>query len=284
MKTYLTVLFSLFFISVFAQNTFNYRLDFDRPVPSVLTSIEVTDSCYYVCGATIDTVAPFNLRSLFAKVDLNGEIIWSKFTTDPFVSYETSRNTLVPTNDGNFFVTGVYSDTTSLGAILIKYSPEGDIIFTKRYLSPYYPSFPFMSIPNCVITSDSGLFLVNNIQNPISITDMYVIKTDSIGNIEWGEIYGGSIFSEISHSALLEDDNNLTIGALKTNVNFENNDYVARTYLFQINDSGDYNWEYLSPEGDLQHSVFDLVPTNDGGYIIASGKGIEFQKTYTMGF
>src|SRR5690606_33003886 len=185
MKSKLTIIILLFWICVSAQNTFNHRLDFDRPLPTVFTSIEVTDSCYYLCGITGHLTWPYRVGSLFAKLSLDGEIENYNTLTDSLVSYPTWRNTLKPTADGNFIVTGSASKPPS--AHLIKYTPGGDTIFTKRYLSPYYPVDTLIFHQTSAITLDGGYLLLSNI-NPFNYkTDIYAVKTDSEGNVEWDE-------------------------------------------------------------------------------------------------
>ena len=276
MKIGSTILLLFLLSNILGQNTFNYRLDFDRPVPSVLTSIEVTDSCYYACGITNDSIWPFRIGSLFSKISLEGEVLWHKTVTDSITTYENWRNTLTPTNDGNFIVTGLSYDTISITALMMKYTSNGDTIFTRRYRSPYYPTKPFISLITSLKTPDEGHLLLSNVSNPAGTADIYLIKTDSLGDIEWDEIYGGQIWSEGVNSVFYNGEGKYIIGAWQTNVNFVNNNYKARTYLFQIDSLGTIEWEYLSTEDELQNSARDILPTADGGYVIASGKGIEF--------
>src|SRR5690606_18884001 len=275
MKSTLTIIILFFWLSISAQNTFNYRLDFDRPVPTVFTSIEVTDSCYYLCGITNHLTWPYRVGSLFAKLSLDGEIEYYNTLTDSLVSYPTWRNTLRPTADGNFTVAGTASQPSS--ANLIKYNQYGDTLFTQRYLSPYYPVKPFIALITSEKTPDGGHLLLSNI-SPIDYkTDMYAIKTDSLGNIEWDAIYGtGTNWSEGVHSVLCLEDGGYIIGGKLSNNNYVKSNFIFRTYILQVDSLGEVEWEYLSPAGELQNSAFGMLPTPDGGLVIASGKGVEF--------
>src|SRR5690606_33478503 len=205
----------------------------------------------------------------------DGEVEWYKVISKTKTKYETSRNTLTPTYDGNFVVTGVTADTSTSGTLLMKYTPAGDTLFTRRYLSHYAPAKPFTSVPSILITPYSGFLLVNNISNPISTTDIYVIKTDSTGNVEWDEIYGGTTWSEISYS-LKKGHHNYIIGGLQGNINLFPNNYESMTYLMNIDSQGTVQWEYLSDENELQFAASDFLLTPDGGYVIASGKGVQY--------
>lgn len=265
----------MFWLSVSAQNTFNYRLDFDRPVPTVFTSIEVTDSCYYVCGITNHLTWPYRVGSLFARLNLEGEIDYYNTLTDSLIYYGTWRNTLKPTADGNFIVTGSASKPPS--NILIKYTPEGDTIFSRRYLSPYYPIDTIIFHIASTITLDRGYLLLNNISPFNHKINIYAVKTDSMGNVEWDKIYGaGTNWTENTNSVLCLENGGYIIGGSLSNHNFVNNNFIFRTYIFQVDSLGEVEWEYLSPEGELQNSAFGMLPTSDGGLVIASGKGVEY--------
>ena len=65
------------------------------------------------------------------------------------------------------------------------------------------------------------------------------------------------------------------IGGRYTNTNFVGNNFIARTQLIEIDSGGTAQWEYLSPEGELWNYAYDVLLTDDGGYLIATGRGIE---------
>ncbi len=270
-----TIVFFLEIAFVFNQSTYNHRLDFDRPVPTVLTSIEVTDSCFYVCGITNDSLPPFQVGSLFAKMSFEGEILWYKTFINSYQYIGTWQNTLTPTTDGNFTVTAIYSDTTCSGGLLIKYTPLGDTVFTRKYISPYAPENNFTYFSGGHEVGDGGYMLVMNVTDPNPFSsNIYIIKTDSVGAIQWSDIYFDPELSEISSSVNIIK-NNLFIGGRRTNSNLVTQDYIARTQLMAIDSQGNVQWEYLSPEGELWNYAFDVLPTDDGGYLVASGRGVE---------
>jgi len=259
------------------QSTYNYRLSFDLPVSTVLASIELTDSCFYACGILSDTLPPYFNGSLFAKLSFEGEVLFYNMLVSPYRSCQTWNNTMEPTNDGNFLVTGNCADSIGRSALLVKYTPDGDTVFTKEYRSPYMPDNNFIA----VVTSqkaltDNGTFLLSNITNTInSNTDLFVKKVDSIGQLEWSTIYGENQNSESVESILLSEDK-ILIGGNLHNINFSNQDYFSRALLIQMTEEGEVDWIYESPEGELIRSVSDVLRTDDGGYLLSSGKGIEY--------
>ncbi len=260
-------------IGVWSQSTYNHRLDFDRPVPTVLTSIEVNDSCYYVCGITNDSLAPYQLGSLFAKISFEGSIEYYRTLTDSITYYGTWRNTLSPTIDGNFIVTGISSNPAS--ALLIKYTPLGDTIFTRKYTSPNAPWSNFISNQKALLTTNEEILLLSNITNIGGTGDMHIVKAASTGLELWEQVYGGPALSESSGSIIEIGNNKYIIGGVEHNINLVGSNYKSRTYLFQIDNIGNVEWEYKSPEGVLQYNANDILQSPDGGLVIASTKGIE---------
>ncbi len=256
-----------------SQTTYNHRLDFDRPVPTVLTSIEVTDSCFYVCGITNDTLPPFQVGSLFAKMSFEGEILWYKALTNSYKYIGTINNTLTKSNE-NFLVSGNYSDTTSSGALLIKYTSFGDTLFMKHYKNPYFPVEGFVVNNDLVLAEEGYIYLLNNIQTPSAHSQSYLLCLDDSGEKIWAENYGSIEYSESGNSISLMEDQ-FILGGVLTNLNFVSQDYIARTQLMAIDSQGNVQWEYLSPEGELWNYAFDVLPTDDGGYLVASGRGVE---------
>ena len=256
-----------------SQNTFNHRMHFGFS-GAVLTSIEVTDSCLYATGIARDTVSPFSIGSLFVKFDLDGNVLFSRVLTKPDHSYLMWRNTLTPTSDGNFMLTGAILDTTTNSLCLIKYTSNGDTIFTQKYANPFFPQESFIVNNSLSITEDNELLILNNINTPNNHSDIYLLKTDSSGNLIEDYIFGQNQ-SEFGNSMLLSTNEDIIIGGMRTNLNYVSQNHIARTYLFGIDSLGNTLWEYLTPEDELHNFASDILPTDDGGIIIASGKGVE---------
>lgn len=196
MRLTIISIFVFIVINVNAQITFNKRMDFDRSTSTILTNVEVTDSCYYVCGVAVDTVFPYRQGTLFSKIDLDGEVVWYKAMNDSLASFSILNHSLSKTEEGDFIVMGYGIDAVSMAALLMKFSPQGDIIFTKKYRSPYFPDNSFMSLRDGIQTDDEGFILSSNITNPNISTDISLIKTNSIGELEWDTIYGNLDWSE----------------------------------------------------------------------------------------
>lgn len=260
--------------TVYSQETFNKRLHFGFSA-SVLTSIEVTDSCFYATGVALDTISPFLQGALFVKFDLEGNISFSKLLTKPFHSYGMWPNNLTQVVDGDFLLSGTIIDTTGYHAGIIKYNISGDTLFTNKILSPFFPDNPFIASTDMLMNQENELYVLANVSDSMVHTTCYVIKTDDMGNIIWGKTYAVNGLSNSSESITQKSNNEIIIGALKHNINLVTQNFVAQTHLTAIDSTGEILWEYLSPEGELRNYTRSLLPTADGGLLVASGKGVE---------
>jgi len=261
----------------YAQVTFNHRLNFGMNSSSVLVGIGVTDSCYYAMGTAIDTTPPYDIGSLFVKFDLNGDVVFSKLFTQANKNYQMLFNTLSPTLDGNWMATGLHVDSTKVYHAMLKYNSEGDTLFTKKFISPYYPEENFLAATSSCELTDGGFILSSNVldPNPFS-SNLYLVKTDSLGHKVWDTIYIDPALTVLGNSTIPLAEGKMLVGATLTNNNLVGINYISRMVILKLDSNGEIEWEYKSPEGELLNGAQDILLTDDGGYLIASGKGVEY--------
>lgn len=262
---------------IYAQNTFNKRMYFGQPF-AILTSIFTTDSCYYATGVITDTTnITYKLGNIFVKFDLNGDTIFTKKLLNPGKYYQTWLGDLVQTHDGLLAEVGITADTI-LKAILIKFDLEGDTVFTKEYINPYYPNESFIATVAFANLQNDKFYLVCGI-NPDTIDvegDLWVLKLDSTGNVLQDKIYGNSS-TEIGGTILVEEDGSYIIGACKTNTNQVLKNFYRRSYIFKADNIGNILWEYQSPTNVIQDIATGIKKSPDGGLVVATSRGYEYQ-------
>ena len=276
MKALFIKIFLLYSIALSAQNTFNLRYHFGYPA-SILTSIEDTDSCYYAMGVFADSIFPYRASNLFVKFGLDGTILSTKILTNTNKTYETWKNTFKPTLDGNFINAG-YSVDSTMKLILIKYNSEGDTLFTREYFNPFHPIESFTTFQGLEIDPiDSSYLIVSVIIDPFAQANYtYLFKTNANGDMIWDKIiYHSSGLNNSPRTLKMLPDREFLIGAEIDNTNIVANNYIYRTYLVKTDSLGDILWQYLSPGNELQVAAYDILPTTDGGFVLASGKAFE---------
>ncbi len=148
-------------------------------------------------------------------------------------------------------------------------------------------------------TTDGGYILCGSSSSNISgdktensngFTDYWIVKTDSVGNIQWQNTIGGSD-NEVSFSAQQTSDNGFIMGGWsrsnitgdKTENNWDTicNSICTEDYWIVKTDSGG-NIQWQNTIGGTSNDVLlSLQQTNDGGYILGgySASSITGDKT-----
>jgi hypothetical protein len=261
-------------LQVHSQSTFNLRDRYDF-LACVLSNVYPTDSCYYVTGIIADTLEPYNTGALFMKLDLQGNPLSVKTIKSTIKTFETWYKGLIPTSDSCFVTVGHSFDTTTT-TFFVKYKNNGDTVFTKSYFNPLYPTEIFIK-PWAGVAEmpDNGYIIGCNISKPAGNTDIYLIRTDALGNKLWAKELGSSK-RERSESIYTDAIGNIILGGIIENTNTNTQDYTYQCEIRQMDSLGNTIWTYLSPTSiGLRDAANDLVVLDDGSVVVASGVGHE---------
>ena len=271
----------LFPCFLFGQSTFNVQTSFGFPY-AILTSVAVTDSCYFTTGIITDTSEnQYKIGLIFAKFDLNGNLLFTKTLLSPSKFYQNWYGDLLKLPDGSLLDIGQVSQDTTKG-IIIKYAINGDTISTKEFNSPNADDIIFL--PSEIVRYENGNFVIVNIVDLVGNNNQInLMFFDNEFNLTNQKLFGNQ-YAEIPRSLLIdENDNGLIIGASRSNINIALKNFTSRTYIVKTDSTGTIQWEYLSPPGQLQDIAHSMVKTLDGGIVVASGKGIEHPVNIEVG-
>ncbi len=127
------------------------------------------------------------------------------------------------------------------------------------------------------LTTDGGFIICgstksNNfdVSGNHGLLDLWLVKTDSLGNIEWQKCYGGTN-NETGNKVILTNDGGYAIaGKTGTSNNGDVSGYHASTdfWLLKTDSLGTLLWQKCLG-GTLYEEAFDLLQTNDSGFIIS---------------
>jgi len=215
---------------------------------------QISDGGYILCGS----YSGLGSDSLaLVRTDQDGNVIWNKRysgTVDRDVGQFVQQTT-----DGGFIAVGFTGPPFGEHIYMVKTDIDGNEEWNQVHESSgRQSSFGVRQ------TSDGGYVVVGETDNEgFGGKDMYLVKTNSSGDIVWTKTYGTPA-DEIGRAlSITTDDGFILIG-------FEDFDggnvYLVKTDLF-----GNELWsEYYGGAGwDMGHCV---QQTSDGGYILAGRK------------
>lgn len=171
--------------------------------------------------------------------------------------------------DGNIFLLGQAKDTVD-ALWLIKISPEGTKLWSKRYL--FFPMFEPVKI---IETSDSNLLVVATVAEKDSVPyKIWIAKFDIEGEVLWEKIYTGKGEAYVADIKETFDKGFILAGSTTADVH-DFRDW----YILKIDSLGFYQWDksYGSPYDDRALSVDQMYDSTliIAGYISYSYGGFK---------
>jgi len=157
---------------------------------------QTTDGGYIVAGYTA-SYGNFAARFLVLKLDCNGDVTWQKTYGGSSYDYAYS---IQQTIDGGYILAG---DTHSFGDFdpcfwVLKLDCNGDVTWQKTYggiigSSNFAKSIRQTSDGGYIVCGDTNSFCASH------LSDAWVLKLQSDGDIIWQKYYGG-VSSDSAHS------------------------------------------------------------------------------------
>jgi len=188
--------------------------------------------------------------------------MWSK-TYGSGVGYS-----LVETSDGGFAIAG---GTGSFGAggndfWLVKTDADGNMEWNRTYGGAESESAKAL-----IKTSDGGFAIAGDTYSfGAGECDFWLVKTDSYGNLEWNQTYGG-LGSDYAESLVETSDGGYAIGG-SFDPDYEDPFGDRDFWLVKTDSYGNMEWNRTYSDSPSNYCS-DLVETNDGGYLLAGGTG-----------
>jgi hypothetical protein len=201
------------------------------------------------------------------KTDSLGDTLWKKTFGGSSYDYGYS---VQQTADGGYIVAGSikFSGLNNYDVYLIKTDSLGDTLWTRTYGDD--SSDAGMDVRQ---TTDGGYIVVGyTVSYGSGKSDVYLIKTDSVGDTLWTKTFGGSGW-DWGWSVRQTTDGGYIIAGYTDPYNAGPYD----VYLIKTDSLGDMLWTktFGGSESDYGESV---QQTTDGGYIVAG-----FTRSYGAG-
>jgi len=219
--------------------------------------LQTSDGGFVLAGSTYSFGAGGSDFWL-VKTDWLGNMRWNK-------TYgglgDDEAHFVVRSADGGFAVVGT---TNSFGATgydvwLIKIDSSGNMLWNKTYGG--VGSDEAWSVVN---TADGGFALAGwTASFGAGSGDLWLVKTDALGNAEWNKTYGGTLF-EAANSLKQTSDGGFVLAGSTYSFGSGGSDF----WLIKTDNFGNIQWN-RTYGGTNEDYGFSVVQTFDGGYAIA---------------
>jgi hypothetical protein len=224
-------------------------------------SVEQTSDGGYVFAGYVNFHAGTLLDAYLAKTDPSGTLLWEKAFGGADIDM---AECVQQTSDGGYVLVG---ETESYGAAnydvyLVKTDASGNLVWQKTFGDSGTDTG--YSVKQ---TSDGGYIVVGNTYKYGGFTNVYLIKTDSSGNLTWQKGFGGADY-EWGYSVQQTSDGGYIIGGATDSYGAGGTD----AYLVKTDSSGNLVWQKTFGGGGTEYA-FEVPHTSEGGYIFAGETG-----------
>jgi hypothetical protein len=201
-----------------------------------------------ITGKVLLYVVPVLLwvPNLFAQAP---DTLWTR--TYGGADHDEGRS-LQETSDLGYIITG-YTRAPTSGIYLIKTDTDGNLLWTKTYQTSY------LCIGGLDVkqTFDKGYVIVGQTSRPFTYDDIWLIKTDSLGDTLWTRFFGGGL-PDVAYSVVETEDSGFV---------FTYNVHVVSSWwetgLAKFDANGNFAW--MKPYGSGES--YSLQQTMDGGFV-----------------
>jgi Tol biopolymer transport system component/putative intracellular protease/amidase len=229
---------------------------------AALDALVTGDGGYLLVGATNYSHQNTQQEDVYlVKTDAAGEIVWGKaYGGDDF----DRGNAVIQANDGGFVILG---DTESSGAGdwdmgLLKVDADGNELWSKTF------GGPDQERGNAIRrTTDGGYILVGSTKSfGAGGSDLYLVKTDDLGNEVWSQTYGGEL-DEDGYDVHHTSDGGFFILAQVLQSASLYTDQNPDIFLLRTDGAGNEIWSQVWEEENVEGG-HALLPASDGNYIV----------------
>jgi hypothetical protein len=203
----------------------------------------------------------FEGEMLLLRFDKTGDTVWTKKLKSVSPVYTFTGFSVKPTNDNGLIICGVIEDAISSfdNAILLKTDSNGNLLWNKIF-SDTLIAFASDAVTCVNTTSDNGFIIGYSGY----ASGMNVIKTDSIGNIEWSDYFaeldhlkGGDFVKQTFDGGYIVTGDMTAAGAAAPYSNIE---------LLKLSANGNLAWIKTSGTQDFDYATSVLV-TDDSCFL-----------------
>lgn len=235
---------------IWEHNYGGAKIDFAKSIR------QTSDGGYIVGGGT----RSFNVGVIdyyLVKLDSSGILEWEKY----YGSSQTDIcESIIQTSDGGYMAAGQsWLNILDGNVYIIKLDPQGNKVWDKSIGGALEDG-----AYDIQQTSDNGYIIAGYTRsNGDGSYNVYVVKTDSSGNVKWTSDFGGNNDDQ-AYSIVQNRDGYVAAGHSKSKNMLGNSD----VYVVKLDLNGKKVWEKFFGTDDTIEEALSFQKTQDGGYIV----------------
>jgi hypothetical protein len=220
-------------------------------------SVQQTSDGGYIVAGTTSSFGASGSDIFLIKTDANGNIQWAK--TYGGTEYYLARF-VQQTSDGGYIVAGyTFSfDEDIYDFFLIKTDANGNLEWAKTY-----GGTDWEEVYSVQQTSGGGYIVAGHTYSFATGGDIFLIKTDANGNIQWAKTYGGTDF-DWAYSVQQTSDGGYIVAGYTFSFGVGGYDI----FLIKTDEFGNLEWA-KTYGGTNYDRAYSVQQTSGGGYIVA---------------
>lgn len=238
--------------------------------------VQQTDDGSYIIAGYTNSFGTGNRDYYLIKTDTDGDTLWTR--TYGGSDHAWGRS-VQQTEDGGFIIGGYVGNgwEENFDFYLVKTDADGNTLWTNTY------GGNDIDHAYSVQQTNDGGYIIGGRTGFYEFTrgylyDVYLVKTDAIGDTVWTSTFGESDGCEWIESVCQTDDGGYVAVGVSDYVHNE----TANVFLIKLDADGDSLWahKYGGESMDYGHC---LEQTTDGGFIIG-GESASFGQGYYAGY
>lgn len=259
---FLLVIFQAFaFLSV-GQTVFNRQYYFDTlgtGSARANTVIQTSDNGFLMAGTTKNALIMYII-----KTNNQGDTLWT-IVKDLGTGGGDLLYTAIETSDNCYVVGGATRDMSvpNSDAFIMKIGAVGNILWTRVFNAVTTNSERCYNIKQ---TSDGGFIFCGIRYNPTGTEcDVYLVKTDNLGFLQWEKTFGGADYDFGNSIGLTSDGGYIIFGST-----YSFGAGIYNMYLVKADSVGNLIWQ-KTYGGSMKDYGTSMTISNDGNYLLSGG-------------
>lgn len=230
--------------------------------------VDTFDNVYVVGFSNRTGNCPCRCDVLLLKYDTNGNFQWNSFYDSPSNQEGDFAYDICVDENGCAYLVGKLEGLgTGPHFGILKYSPDGQLVWEKRYLTGRAVS---------VLYDPAGFVFVGGARNE----DFFVVKLDTNGNEIWSASQDGHGGADIIWDMAMDSDKNLFVTGWSTGI-----DNRFDLLTIKYDSTGHLCWTMAydgSAEEDYPGDYVDAIVVDEFGDVYITGGTIEIGTSYDL--